>query len=130
MPHVVTARCIDCRYTDCCEVCPVQAFHELEDPKMLVIDPATCIDCMLCVPECPINAIYEAEELPEHYKDWQDLNAQLFEYGTNITKKGDKAATRCAPGRPRPAGPTSSRATPPTRAPSRRPGPGRAAARR
>jgi ferredoxin len=93
MPHVVTARCIDCRYTDCCEVCPVQCFYELDDPRMLVIDPDTCIDCMLCVPECPINAIYSHEELPEHYKDWQDLNAQLFGHGTNITKQGDKAPT-------------------------------------
>jgi ferredoxin len=87
MPHVITARCMDCRYTDCVEVCPVECFYEVEDPAMLVIDPDTCIDCQLCVPECPVNAIYADSEVPEHYQDWIEFNRDLFALGTNITKK-------------------------------------------
>ena len=89
MPHVVTARCVDCRYTDCCAVCPVDCFYEIENPAMLVIDPDTCIDCELCVPECPINAIYPDSELPEVYQEWVEKNAELFEDGEVITEKKD-----------------------------------------
>ncbi len=89
MTHVVTARCLDCRYTDCCEVCPVQCFYKVEDPAMLVIDGDTCIDCMLCVPECPVNAIYSGDELPAHYADWADLNTELVALGTNVELKED-----------------------------------------
>ena len=87
MTHVVSARCIDCRYTDCAEVCPVECFYEVEDPAMLVIDAETCIDCVACVPACPINAIYSDAELPEHYSDWLDLNKALVEAGTQINGK-------------------------------------------
>ncbi|HTE06302.1 MAG TPA: 4Fe-4S binding protein [Planctomycetota bacterium] len=87
MTHVVTARCLDCRYTDCCAVCPVEAFHKLDDPAMLVINPATCIDCQLCVPECPVHAIYADNELPAHYAEWKDMNTALAEMGPKITKK-------------------------------------------
>lgn len=88
MPHVVTARCMDCRYTDCAAVCPVQCFWEVTEPaNMLVIDPGTCIDCGLCIPECPINAIYPDSELPEHYAEWATFNAELFSAGTNVTTK-------------------------------------------
>ena len=89
MPHIVTGRCVDCRYTDCCTVCPVDCFYEIESPAMLVIDPNTCIDCELCVPECPINAIYPERELPEPYADWKDKNAQLFSSGKSISEKKD-----------------------------------------
>ena len=89
MTHVVTARCLDCRYTDCCVVCPVQAFHKLEDPAMLVIDPGVCIDCMLCVPECPVHAIYADHELPAHYAEWKDMNAALTEAGPVTKVKED-----------------------------------------
>jgi ferredoxin len=84
MPHVVTARCVDCRYTDCVEICPVQCFYEIKDPAMLVIDPETCIDCQLCVPECPVHAIYAGDEVPEHYKEWVEFNQGLYADGTNI----------------------------------------------
>lgn len=84
MPHVVTGRCVDCKYTDCCTVCPVDCFYEIENPKMLVIDPDTCIDCQLCVPECPVHAIYEEEELPEPYREWTQKNKDLFPGGTVI----------------------------------------------
>lgn len=56
---------------------------------MLVIDPDTCIDCQLCVPECPIHAIYEEEELPDPYKGWADKNKELFSTGTVINTKKD-----------------------------------------
>lgn len=55
MVHFVNDKCIKCKYTDCVEVCPVDCFHEGEE--MLVIDPEVCIDCGVCVPECPIDAI-------------------------------------------------------------------------
>ena len=89
MPHVVSGRCVDCRYTDCCTVCPVDCFYEIAEPAMLVIDPDTCIDCELCVPECPINAIYPESELPEPYKDWTEKNRVLFGGGTVVSEKKD-----------------------------------------
>jgi len=89
MPHVVTGRCVGCKYTDCCAVCPVDCFYELEDPPMLVIDPDTCIDCQLCVPECPVHAIYSEDELPPEYAEWTAKNRELFEQGTVITEKKD-----------------------------------------
>ena len=92
MAHVVTERCVDCRYTDCCAVCPVDCFYEIESPAMLVIDPATCIDCALCVSECPVQAIWPEDELPDVYSDWTDRNDELFGRmcsGTPVT-----AATR------------------------------------
>jgi ferredoxin len=89
MAHIVTGRCVDCRYTDCCVVCPVDCFYEIENPRMLVIDPDTCIDCQLCVPECPVHAIYEEEELPEPYKEWAAKNRELFPTGTQISTKKD-----------------------------------------
>ena len=87
MTHVVTGRCVDCRYTDCCAVCPVDCFYEIENPAMLVIDPDTCIDCEACVPACPINAIWPEEELPDEYKEWTDKNAELYSDGEVITEQ-------------------------------------------
>jgi ferredoxin len=62
MAYVVTDTCIDCKYTTCAAVCPVEAFHE--GPDRLFINPETCIDCNACVPECPVNAIYADFEVP------------------------------------------------------------------
>jgi ferredoxin len=89
MAHIVTERCVDCRYTDCCVVCPVDCFYEITSPAMLVIDPDTCIDCALCVPECPIQAIWPSDELPDVYSDWVEKNAELFGGGTKIKVKKD-----------------------------------------
>jgi ferredoxin len=75
MTYVVTDKCIRCKYTDCVEVCPVDCFHE--GPNMLVIDPDGCIDCGLCVPECPVEAILTADEVPEGQRDFIALNAEL-----------------------------------------------------
>ena len=89
MAYVVTDRCVNSRYTDCCAVCPVDCFYEITDPPMLVIDPDTCIDCHLCVPECPVHAIYAEHEVPAPYQEWIAKNRELFPKGTNITKKTD-----------------------------------------
>ena len=75
MTFVVTENCIKCKYTDCVDVCPVECFHE--GPEMLVIDPDECIDCALCVPECPIDAIFEEDDLPEDQRNFIEINKQL-----------------------------------------------------
>ena len=87
MTHIVTSRCVNCRYTDCCVVCPVDCFFEIEDPAMLVIDPDTCIDCELCQEACPVNAIWSEDELPDQYSEWLDKNAELTPAGVNITQQ-------------------------------------------
>ena len=63
MTFVVGENCINCKHTDCVEVCPVDCFYE--GPNFLVIHPDECIDCALCEPECPVNAIFSEDELPE-----------------------------------------------------------------
>ncbi len=75
MPFVVTENCIKCKYTDCVEVCPVDCFHE--GPNMLVIDPDECIDCTLCEPECPVEAIMSEEDVQEGMQHFVELNAEL-----------------------------------------------------
>jgi len=75
MTFVVTESCIKCKYTDCVDVCPVDCFHE--GPNFLVIDPDECIDCTLCEPECPVEAIYSEDELPEGQENFIALNAEL-----------------------------------------------------
>jgi len=75
MTFVVTEACIRCKYTDCVSVCPVDCFHE--GPNFLVIDPAVCIDCAVCVPECPVNAIVADNEVPPGQEDFVEMNARL-----------------------------------------------------
>lgn len=75
MAFVVTESCIRCKYTDCVEVCPVDCFRE--GPNFLVIDPDECIDCALCEPECPVNAIMTEDAVPEDQKQFIELNAEL-----------------------------------------------------
>ena len=74
MTHVVTAPCIKCKYTDCVTVCPVECFHE--DKEMVVINPDTCIDCGACIPECPVQAIYVEEEVPDKWQSFKELNIE------------------------------------------------------
>ena len=90
MAYVVTENCIKCKYTDCVEVCPVDCFHE--GPNFLVIDPEECIDCTLCVPECPINAIYAEDDLPSEMSQYLTLNAELAAEWPVITEKKDAPA--------------------------------------
>ena len=82
MTFVVTDNCIKCKYTDCVLVCPVDAFFE--GPNFLAIDPEICIDCALCVPECPADAIYQDTELPDDQKPYLALNAELSQKWPNI----------------------------------------------
>jgi ferredoxin len=87
MTHVVTDSCIKCKYTDCVDVCPVDCFKE--GPNMLVIDPDECIDCAVCIPECPVNAIYAEEDLPAGQEQFTALNAELAKDWPLITDKKD-----------------------------------------
>lgn len=92
--HIVTERCVNCRYTYCAVACPVQCFYEITAPHhMLVIDPNTCIDCEACVPECPVNAIWPEHELPDAYASWKDFNAQTWQGGKQITEGSDPLPT-------------------------------------
>ncbi|TDR22791.1 ferredoxin FdxA [Marinicella litoralis] len=84
MTFVVTEACIKCKYTDCVEVCPVDCFHE--GPNFLVIDPEECIDCTLCEPECPIEAIYPEDDLPEGQEKFIEINKELSESWPVITE--------------------------------------------
>ncbi len=87
MTFVVTEECIKCKYTDCVEVCPVDCFHE--GPNFLVIDPDECIDCTLCEPECPIEAIHPEDDVPEDQLQFIQLNAELAKVWPVITEKKD-----------------------------------------
>jgi len=91
MTHIVTESCIKCKYTDCVDVCPVDCFHE--GPNMLVIDPDECIDCAVCIPECPVNAIYAEEDVPADQKEWLALNAELTKAWPVLTDKKDDLPT-------------------------------------
>jgi len=75
MTFVVTENCIKCKYTDCVDVCPVDCFHE--GPNFLVIDPDECIDCALCEPECPAQAIFSEDDIPTDQVQFIELNAEL-----------------------------------------------------
>ena len=75
MAYVVTESCIKCKYTDCVDVCPVDCFRE--GPNMLVIDPDECIDCTLCVAECPVEAIFAEDDVPAGQRAFIGLNAEL-----------------------------------------------------
>jgi ferredoxin len=74
MTFVVTDNCQRCRFTDCVAVCPVDCFHG--DDEMLYIDPNECIDCGACVPECPVEAIFDETQLPDNQKQWIKVNAE------------------------------------------------------
>jgi ferredoxin len=87
---VVTENCNKCKYMDCVEVCPVDCFHE--GPNMLVIDPEECIDCTLCEPECPVEAIFADDELPESQEPFLKLNEDLSQDWPVITEIGDVPA--------------------------------------
>ncbi len=87
MTFVVLEECIRCKHTDCVEVCPVDCFYE--GPNFLVINPDECIDCALCEPECPVDAIRAEDEVPADQREFIALNAELAdtEGWTRLTKK-------------------------------------------
>ena len=87
MTYVVTESCIKCKYTDCVEVCPVDCFYE--GPEFLVIHPDECIDCGLCEPECPIEAIFADDEVPKDQIEFIEINAKLADVYENITEAAE-----------------------------------------
>ena len=87
MAFVVTESCIRCKYTDCVDVCPVDCFHA--GPDFLVINPDECIDCAVCVPECPVSAIYDAADVPEAQHQFIALNEKLAKTWPLITEKSE-----------------------------------------
>jgi ferredoxin len=87
MTYLVTDNCIKCKYTDCVSVCPVDCFYE--GPNMLVINPAECIDCGVCVPECPAMAIVADNDDTVDTSFWEEINTLYSEKWPNITEKKD-----------------------------------------
>ena len=85
MTHVVTENCIKCKHTDCVDVCPVDCFRE--GPNFLVIEPDECIDCAVCIPECPVNAIFAEEDVPADQRPFIALNLELAKGWPVITDK-------------------------------------------
>ena len=85
MAYVVTESCIKCKYTDCVDVCPVDCFRE--GPNMLVIDPDECIDCTLCVPECPVEAILAEDDVPDSQREFVELNRVLAQQWRPIIER-------------------------------------------
>ena len=84
MTYVVTESFIRCKYTYCVDVCPVDCFRE--GPNFLSIDPDECIDCAVCVPECPVNAIYAEDDVPGDQQAFIQLNVELSRLWPSITK--------------------------------------------
>ena len=87
MTYVVTEACINCKHTDCVEVCPVDAFRE--GKNFLVIDPDECIDCTLCVPACPADAIFAETDVPNDQSDFIAINARLAKLWPVILERKD-----------------------------------------
>ncbi len=91
MTFVVTEPCIKCKFTDCVSVCPVACFKE--GANMLVIDPDECIDCGVCVDECPVSAIFPEEEVPEKWLEYTELNKHLSKIWPTIESGKDPLDT-------------------------------------
>jgi len=96
MAHVVTSKCVGCKFTDCVEICPVACFYEMDG--QVVIHPEDCIDCTACVAECPVEAIYAEADVPEQFKADIEFNAaqakQIKESGKEaILKKKEPLPT-------------------------------------
>jgi len=85
MAFVVTEPCFGCKYTDCVTVCPVDCFHKGE--QMLFIDPEVCIWCGACVDECPVDAIFDEDNVPEEWQEYIALNAEMAKTCPQIAEK-------------------------------------------
>ena len=85
MTYVVTAPCVSCKYTDCVVVCPCDCFHE--GNLMLYIDPDECIDCDACRGACPVDAIFHEDDVPDEWRDFVQLNAEMATKTPSITEK-------------------------------------------
>jgi len=88
MAYIVAEPRINCKFTDCVDVCPVDCFYE--GKNFLVIHPDDCIDCGACEPECPVEAIFEEDEPPDKWNHYVELNAKYSEEWANITAKQDQ----------------------------------------
>ncbi|MEC8927747.1 MAG: ferredoxin family protein [Verrucomicrobiota bacterium] len=93
MAYVVTGACVDCVYTSCVDVCPVEAFHET--PDRLLINPDTCVNCDACVPECPVEAIYAEENVPEELTEWIEINQDAENHPIIPAQKDPKKGPKC-----------------------------------
>lgn len=91
MAYVVAEPCINCKFTDCVDVCPVDCFYE--GKNFLAIHPEDCIDCGACEPECPVEAIFEEDELPDKWEAYTELNAKFAEEWPNIVSKQEALPT-------------------------------------
>lgn len=90
MTHVVCKDCFGCKYTDCVVVCPVECFYEGE--QMVYIHPEECIDCEACVPECPVEAIFHEDNVPEGEEGFTALNAEMASQCEVITEQKEPLA--------------------------------------
>lgn len=90
MAYIVGDACVNCKHTDCVQVCPVDCFYE--GPNFLAIDPEVCIDCGLCEPECPVGAIYSEEEVPADQKNYIEINVTYSAKWPNITEVKESPA--------------------------------------
>jgi len=91
MAYIVTDSCIKCKFTDCVAVCPVDCFREGEN--MLAIEPTECIDCGACVPACPVQAIYQEDDVPDDQKEFIALNKSLSQGWPMINTQKDPLDT-------------------------------------
>ncbi len=87
MSYIVTQHCVDCKYTDCVTVCPVDAFHEGD--RMVYINPDTCVNCDACVPACPVEAIFSEEGLPAKFQEYIQINLEGSKARPVINQKKD-----------------------------------------
>ncbi len=85
MPHIVTEPCLGCKHTLCVTVCPCDCFHEGEE--MLFIDPDSCIDCCQCATECPTQAIFADQDVPDPWRDYIAMNAEISAVCPSITER-------------------------------------------
>lgn len=90
MAFVVTEPCYGCKYTDCVVVCPADCFREGE--QMLYIDPHDCVDCHMCVSECPVEANFYEDDVPEKWREYIELNAEMSKVGPPITERKEPLA--------------------------------------
>src|SRR5438445_11079965 len=91
MTYVVTQHCVDCKYTDCVTVCPVDAFHE--SARMVYINPDTCVNCDACVPACPVEAIFSEENLPSKFQHYLQVNIEGVQANPILNQKKDPLPT-------------------------------------
>ena len=91
MAYIVAEPCINCKYTDCVAVCPVDCFYEGQN--MLVISPDECIDCGACEPECPVTAIFEEDDLPEKWAAYVEINERFTGVWANIVEQKEPLPT-------------------------------------